>query len=716
MRLFFELFSDMKDNLRGYSFRSTQSWLAIKATIASLLALCLTWEFNIFNPVWAALTAFFVVQITIGATMVQTLERILATIIGAFSAIIIIAISLGNFVTLVLLTFIYLLVCFYYLSKSKNPFIWLYVPITVLLISYSTVGKSSIDISNFAYYRAIEISIGSVCGLFVSWLFWAPTSVKKYKNKQAELFSVMSGCIEGGILHCQKASEKEVFENQLSRMLSLIDEYNGLRRFVKYEPRIGKSKSLADDLDVLTLAIYEANLQLLSTSTDSFLAIGKHFAAELRGLMECATDFFEYYSAEYGEKKELTQNQTQKALKTWEESLASLMKKVELFRNSDRYQFSIKEAMAWNHFIRIQYEIQLMLKAYLNKGKEVVSIQKHPNKGSVWERLLKYDRYYFEYALKTAFVAVFFPIVTLLLDLPSGVMLSVLVVISLQFDLTLTKRKLIAFVVGCSLGAALYMLLIFFSISAFLIYVVVAALLLYALGYFFHSDGDKKFVGLFASVVFLIGATKGLGPVADWRSIIILLVEIWVAAFCLLAFLMWAWPFTDKKVLKHHELQIEQQYDILKNQLLNVISSTPDRPQGAILWAALIKIRCEISKISNFNWRSQEANDLAKKLLALYGQQASILFSLTNIMRWNMDMEIDQMLLEQLRKCLQANSIEQYLNSEERSRTYLGYLRSNYQAGKRLPFSEAMTVACIASLIEAYSKNAQDVLKINPVI
>ena len=126
--LFCELFQDFKNII----WTSDHSKLAFKASIACILALIITWTMHINDPTWAAVTALVVVQASIGATLLQTAQRIFSTLLGVFSALFLMGFCYGNLPLLLGLSLLGLILCFFFLVKSKTPFVWIYAPITFL--------------------------------------------------------------------------------------------------------------------------------------------------------------------------------------------------------------------------------------------------------------------------------------------------------------------------------------------------------------------------------------------------------------------------------------------------------------------------------------------------------------------------------------------------------------------------------------------------------
>ena len=139
--------------------------LAIRVSVAGLLALLLAEVFNLPQAVWAAITAVIVVQASVGASLKAAMDRLVGTIggaaVGALAALGLIYVgeswrAVAVFAALVPLALAAAL------SSSFRV-----APVTALILLLGTTAGSPI---HSALERVIEIGLGNVVGIAVALL------------------------------------------------------------------------------------------------------------------------------------------------------------------------------------------------------------------------------------------------------------------------------------------------------------------------------------------------------------------------------------------------------------------------------------------------------------------------------------------------------------------------------------------------------------------
>ena len=194
MKIFISLFSPIRillselfEDFKTIDLKSDRSKISLKASLACVLALLITWMMHLDDPTWAAVTALVVVQASIGATLVQTFQRILATLLGVFSALLLLSFFASNLALLLGVSLLGLTLCFFCLAKSNTPFVWSYWPITFLIVLFTSPGMDPTQLTTFAYYRGFEIILGSLCALAITLIFHTPSAKADLQKNQRDL-------------------------------------------------------------------------------------------------------------------------------------------------------------------------------------------------------------------------------------------------------------------------------------------------------------------------------------------------------------------------------------------------------------------------------------------------------------------------------------------------------------------------------------------------
>ncbi|ODN41492.1 FUSC family protein [Piscirickettsia litoralis] len=151
----------------------TQLKQVIKSTFACILAIALAVLLKLDAPFWSAISAFVVIQGSLGSTLAKSLLRFLGTVIGAGLGVVL----AGLFIQY---TFVYYSVIFsvavvgIYCSSvdRQHAYAWLLGYITMLMVMLNVLSDPSPNaMYAVAVYRSLEIAIGIFASFVTCLLF-----------------------------------------------------------------------------------------------------------------------------------------------------------------------------------------------------------------------------------------------------------------------------------------------------------------------------------------------------------------------------------------------------------------------------------------------------------------------------------------------------------------------------------------------------------------
>ncbi len=700
--LFFELIDDFKT----FSWSSSRALISIKASIACVLALLIVLEFNISDPTWAALTAFVVVQASRGAAIVQTIERIFTTLIGVLAALLLLNLFGDNVLVMLLFAIAGLTICFYFSAKSKTPFVWVFGPVTFLLVLFSAPNVEPGLVANFAYYRALDISVGTLCGLGVSLLFATPLATEELQKNNIALLQSLNRLVG----HCFKLYRDHIrsdqFKPELDQLLKLTETQAVLLRFAKHEQRF-QSALRHPDLQ-LEQVVFMAQEMLINLYEDDGSAheLVACFSAQLGPLEKAMTHSFEAMVRSL-ETQCQNREEVLHQLDLWGKAMAGLMQKTSRFRDDQGAQFSSLQWIKWDRFLMHQEELFTLMRSFYEQELILPDAEPH-SKG--WRHLFLWDAYHWEYAFKTALAGVLFPFFALYFSLPSGVMLSVVVIISLQVDMSITRQKLFLLVVGSGLGALAALVLLGLNLENIWLYLAAIGVVVFLIGLILHGDPSRSLIGLFALFAFLGGVGSGIGPLLDWRNIVLLFLEISAAAFILQIFLVWIWPFSPRKIFQHYYGQVVWYQEQIR---ASIRDSLPHNPSAihAPMRQEFNSLRQQIRSFEVYNWEGNACQQTMRQVVVLwyrsYHLLAGIALALQTLDLSAIESPLAHFIQEILATHPSSASLQRVLDE---LMEYKRQLRARFVAGERIPFADALRLVHIFDLLEKLARCRQDLL------
>ncbi|KAI0798617.1 Fusaric acid resistance protein-like-domain-containing protein [Irpex lacteus] len=185
----------------GARLRENDSKFAIKAGMATtMLAAPAFFDatrpiFNEYRGEWALISFFVVISPTIGATNFLGLHRVLGTILGAATAVVVWTAFPENPYALSIFGFFFSIPCFYYIvSKPELAASGRFVLLTYNLTCLYCYNLRQVDVSvvDIAFHRATAVIVGVVWAAIVS-RFWWPIEARRELGKALGEFCLNIG-------------------------------------------------------------------------------------------------------------------------------------------------------------------------------------------------------------------------------------------------------------------------------------------------------------------------------------------------------------------------------------------------------------------------------------------------------------------------------------------------------------------------------------------
>ncbi len=139
------------------------------------------------EPYWAVITVVMIFSDVTTHPFYKSLMRISGTFVGAIVGVLYIH-FLANSEVLFFLGFLWLIFIFNYCAyHSRYSYAWLLGSITFFMIAATLCVKPE-EATSFAYWRAIEISLGVVCAGF--YMLFLPGHIERIEKKQPPAFGI----------------------------------------------------------------------------------------------------------------------------------------------------------------------------------------------------------------------------------------------------------------------------------------------------------------------------------------------------------------------------------------------------------------------------------------------------------------------------------------------------------------------------------------------
>jgi uncharacterized membrane protein YccC len=172
--------------------RKTQLALAVRITVAAVAAFAIASALHLMLPLWAVLTSLIVTQLSVGRSLKVSRDYLFGTIGGALygGAIAVLMPHSGEIELLALLALAVGPLAF---LAAVNPSLNTAVVTAVIVLllpemRHAPVLSSAVD-------RVIEVGVGAVTGLLVSFLVWPSRAQEQIRANAARVFELIAAAL-----------------------------------------------------------------------------------------------------------------------------------------------------------------------------------------------------------------------------------------------------------------------------------------------------------------------------------------------------------------------------------------------------------------------------------------------------------------------------------------------------------------------------------------
>jgi uncharacterized membrane protein YccC len=178
--------------LRQLPSRKAQLALAVRVTVAAVVAFAIALALHLMLPLWAVLTSLIVTQMSVGRSLKVSRDYLFGTIGGALygGAIAVLIPHSGELELLALLALAVAPLAF--LAAIKPSFNTAIVTSVIVLLlpemRHAPALSSAID-------RVLEVGVGAVTGLMVSFLVWPSRAQEQIRISAARLLELIAAAL-----------------------------------------------------------------------------------------------------------------------------------------------------------------------------------------------------------------------------------------------------------------------------------------------------------------------------------------------------------------------------------------------------------------------------------------------------------------------------------------------------------------------------------------
>lgn len=503
------LFNDFRQGLaselRNFSLTSQQARASWGAALAATTAVLLADWLNFGHPYWAGITALVVSRTTYAASLAKGSLRVLGTATGCVLALPVVGLCIdSSFAVLCLIFFTAVSTIIIIFSRGNDGYAWSMGGFIIVLVSISGLTAPN-GVFDFAIYRTLEISLGSIVAVSMSAIVNpAPSSEAALTHLVTAWSSLAEALRLGGAAWAEKQSDttriqecKRRMEKSLAKLPGLLFEgrvegglrpeqttllanfgrltaYHGKRLFLLLEQRPALSGGYA--------ALFEKEINAVASALEN---IAPALASD---------------SSKLAPTTLLTDS-----AKALEEAVQALSARhhllVEQGKTKDRPG---EEMLAWNEVLRLAHDLARLFNELASGA--LSANQPH-------EKLPLMESMVVKQAVSLGLAVVLVPLIWKWLDLPGALQIGVTSIILLQPDPLETWRKGLLRLSGCITGGTVGLLLLGTPLGHFLwTWIATYFVLIFLFSYINHGDSRCSYIGLQAGIALTVTLVQGLGP------------------------------------------------------------------------------------------------------------------------------------------------------------------------------------------------------------
>ena len=465
---------------KAFDWRSAQSKLAFRATTACILSLYVSMLIDSNEPYWAAISAYVVFLSNNAHSLDKCIQRVLSTLAGAITAVIITHFLHETPLLLVMTLWIIILIAIYqFWMAPRYNYSWLLGGITLVLVAMSSWDASDGGtIISMAVARSLDICVGVVISYLIA------------------IF--MSKNTHGTIV---KTLNNDLYQQTLQFLTNYTQSYKPISK-----------TSLQDAYQALT-----KTTELLLVKID-LLYIGRqkrHNDGLIRG--RCATtamliEYLHQIRPTLDLQHRETQNLVSMLCDEVKITMGFLFNRNSTLNIQSAYQnyldnfkqhppSSLQDNVSRYHINILQ---SMLCQLYKNLLTDTVSTSQPKAYHHKWHMQLRYSKHIIYGAMIYASVGIFFPAIWALYDSQGYIQIAISVLALSHIDIEGARFKGFLRIAGCIAGAVGSIFLMGMSTDNFFIMLTLTFMGAFVFLYIHYGDAKISYFGMQATLVFFI--------------------------------------------------------------------------------------------------------------------------------------------------------------------------------------------------------------------
>ena len=524
---------------------SAETRLALKVGLATALGVLVAFWFHFQDAYWVGISAFLICAERVGNSFDKMVQRILCTIAGAGSALFVAHYFMESPVMLILVSFLFMTFVVYKGFKNDDWYIWIFTAITFFMVVATVfTGADKLGILNVAFYRSLDIMLGSVIGFLVSIVVF-PVHAGEILEAKMPLFlnnfeRYYSATFESLFSKKKKSAVLAALRQEMSAEVAIIAS---MRRAAEKESVFfeRERRVLLGQGERISIAIKE------------FTALEQHFhTADLSYLQNYQTELWALHDC-----FKLFLHEPLKHNADIEKILLQLhLRYDDLRRQGLNFGYSLDAVTVFHEWVGLHQLLFDLIKAPLKKELKCYRI-----KIKNWVQYGLQNRFYWLFGMKVGFAMLLCPLLWVGFALPGAMQIAVSMGAVLNLDFHATKQKSVMRIYGCFLGAVLAMVsLLILRVESLTILLILIFAVAYYCSYLHNSASRFSYLGTQAIVAFLMGVIVNFSPSPIPDPAVERLVDIIGGVLMLYFILEILWPFSKKELINHYQGQLDEHF------------------------------------------------------------------------------------------------------------------------------------------------------------
>ena len=612
---FFQL---AKQELNSYSFFSMRSQVAMRCTVAVIVAIFFGLVFDFSSPQWLGISAFIVIQLYNGSTIKKALQRISSTLIAFTFTLLVFKLSLNSIFISIILGSVITTICFYMIYKSNKDYTFIMLLITFVLLFYTSLADiSASHLMQYCQDRVLETIAGSIIACVVFY-FWPNYATNEINNSSQKMLSGLKDIINDIYdLYDGKIKIKPTY----TAYDQILDLQSDFRMQAKYESTsVYKDIAYNKQCEEFSRVIYDSSKGLINHFNIKYIMpIDNSNAVRWKKLHNSIIAIIEHL-LQKNNNANLFNHKTIKA----ERLLDNTIRQLDAVRQS-------------GYFLDKDVNMKLQIERCIMFYKQVIMSLKAFDKQTKEEKIVKSDLFslinlFDKRGQNERFLWVQFSLNSILMIIAVYVCSQFntpqyIVNIALLFSLNLfvSRQFILHVIIAYLIVNILVMLIIKIAITSLFVIMILSAPVIYWLGYYLVSDN-----ALFR-VVGIIGFTSFIYPLFEYKMPPIYISDMLVSNIAFLASMAVLWLFSyvtsrEKSLIKHHLFNMRHFEDEIEGYLYVLYKSKNDKTKDKFS----TKIKQNIARMkftelqlkkelnANIDRNNKQADNLAENIQKTY--------------------------------------------------------------------------------------------------